>query len=387
MSETPGNMQSTMDDTQASFPNRFTLENVAAVYSKFKASFSNNERQVAARALLRHNIHVDGTHYQAKSPGGLHSCYVGLPSSSSDDEEHTLFRAEIVQASLKDIFDAIAMQDWLDSGISFLICCPGKEVSETLKLEQVSVDLYITPCELQETSEQIGGDVTVMVQAFCQEFIVPHLHRFTQRCCKEGISAPKLRSLVSPINAKGPRYLPPPLSATGCHIQCSSIPQTNFEENVTNPSPKVACDPSTPSAAIHHAAELATPKKIVDLKKVVATPPSLQLAILELKKTAATFPSPLPAKQNISSPIASIPLVLSKDTMTFGPALLSLGPHSDTVVDRFKLGNEFLPKMWELVSSVRSSKWEQTLRSSPYNLTYEQALNLTHAMQADVQST
>lgn len=206
---------------------------------------------------------------------------------------------------------------------------------------------------------------------------------------------------MSPINAKGPRYLPPPLSATGCHIQCSSIPQTDFEENVTNPSPKVACDPSTPSAAICRVAELATPKKIADLKKVVATPTSLQLTILELKKMATTFPSPPPAKmfccwhpadvginqENILSLIASILLVLSKDTMTFDPTLLSLGPHSDAVVDCFKLGDEFLPKMWELVSSVWSSKWEQTLRSSPYNLTYEQASNLTCAMQADIQST
>ncbi|KIM61371.1 hypothetical protein SCLCIDRAFT_122161, partial [Scleroderma citrinum Foug A] len=284
-----------------------------------------------------HDVHVDGTHYQAKSPGGLHPCYVGLPSSSSDDKEHALFRAEIVQASLKDIFDVIAMQDRLDGRISFLIHCPGKEVSETLKPEQVSVDLYITPHELQETSEWIGGDIAVMVQAFCQEFTVPHLHHFMQRCCKEGISTPKLRCKLS-------------LVISTCTHQSLY---------------------------------------------------SLGLAIPELKKTAAMFPSPLPAKmfchqcpadvginqENISSPIASILLVLSKDTMTFSPALLSLGPHSDAVVDHFKLGDEFLPKMWELVSSVQSSKWEQTLRSSPYNLTYKQVSNLTRAMQADVQST
>ena len=232
------------------------------------------------------------------------------------------------------------MWDQLDSGISFLIHCPGKEVSEMLKLEQVSVDLYITSCELQETSEQIGGNVAVMVQAFCQEFAVPHLHCFTQRCRKEGISGPKLHcklslhthtnhciALVSPINVKGPRYLPPLLSATGCHIQCSSIPQPDFEENVTKPGPKVACDPPAASAAIRHAAELATPKKIVELKKVVATPPSPQPTIPELKKTAATLPSSPPAKpfhcrcpadvglnqEIVPSPIASTCQVRTKE--------------------------------------------------------------------------
>lgn len=86
------------------------------------------------------------------------------------------------------------MQDHLDSGISVLICCPGKEVSEMVKPEQVPLDLYITPCELLLTPERIGSDVAVMVQVFTQEFAIPHLHRFTQRCRKEHISGPKLCS-------------------------------------------------------------------------------------------------------------------------------------------------------------------------------------------------
>ena len=86
------------------------------------------------------------------------------------------------------------MQDRLDNGISVLIRCPGKEVSETVKPEQIPLDLYITPRELLLTPERIGGDVAMMVQVFAQEFAVPHLLRFTQRCRKEHISGPKLHS-------------------------------------------------------------------------------------------------------------------------------------------------------------------------------------------------
>jgi len=42
--------------------------------------------------------------------------------------------------------------------------------------------------------------------------------------------------------------------------------------------------------------------------------------------------------------------------MNFGPALLSVGPHLDAVVDRLQLGDKFLPKVQAFVSSVRSSK-------------------------------
>jgi hypothetical protein len=82
------------------------------------------------------------------------------------------------------------MQDRLDGGISLLIRCPGSQATDTLSAEHVAVDLYITPRELQEVPLRIGGDVSMLVQAFCEEFAVPHLHRFMERCHVEGIQPP-----------------------------------------------------------------------------------------------------------------------------------------------------------------------------------------------------
>jgi hypothetical protein len=82
------------------------------------------------------------------------------------------------------------MQDRLDGGISLLIRCPGFKTDTTPSPEEVAVDLYVTPRELQENSERIGGDVAILVQAFCEEFVVPHMERFMKRCCIEGVEPP-----------------------------------------------------------------------------------------------------------------------------------------------------------------------------------------------------
>ncbi|KAG2338065.1 hypothetical protein BDR05DRAFT_855841, partial [Suillus weaverae] len=105
--------------------------------------------QAAARALLRHDVHLDRTHYHARKPGGLHPSYAAFnPSVTTKD--HSLSCEELVESSLQDVFDSIAMQDCLDGGISILIRCPGFKADTTPSPEEVALDLYVTPRELQE---------------------------------------------------------------------------------------------------------------------------------------------------------------------------------------------------------------------------------------------
>ncbi|KAG1886380.1 uncharacterized protein F5891DRAFT_1201049 [Suillus fuscotomentosus] len=183
----------------------FTMSSLAALHaSPFAQGFSNNECQAAGRALFRHDMHIYGAHYHARKPG-----------------ERTLTHVELVEAALQDIFDAVTMQDHIDGGISLLIQCPGSEVSSTALPEELALDLYITPHELQETPQCISGDVTTLVQAFAAEFVLPHLQHFSKCCAVEGIKPPK-RFPAAHINTHGPQYLPAPMDAAGAHIQCSA---------------------------------------------------------------------------------------------------------------------------------------------------------------------
>jgi hypothetical protein len=55
------------------------------------------------------------------------------------------------------------------------------------------------------------------------------------------------------------------------------------------------------------------------------------------------------------------------------------------VLDRFKMGDEVILKLRQLMSTVRSSRWEAVLRSPKWDLTFEQAVNIAKALNADLQ--
>ncbi|KAG1891631.1 uncharacterized protein F5891DRAFT_922502, partial [Suillus fuscotomentosus] len=139
----------------------FSMASIAALthMSAFAQGFSNNECQAAARALLRHDVHVDGSHYQTRTHRGLHPSYVAFNPLVEQTDKKTLTQDDLVEAGLQDVFDVISVQDRLDGGISLIIRCAGMAAGPKLSPEQVPLDVYITPRELQATPECIGGDV------------------------------------------------------------------------------------------------------------------------------------------------------------------------------------------------------------------------------------
>jgi hypothetical protein len=153
--------------TTESATNKFAIPNLANLHnSTFAQGFSNNECQVATRALLRHDVHIDGTHYQARLPGGLHLSYFAFSSTAKQTSEKSLTYEELLEALLQDVFDAmshlsqcphliyvslvsqLSMQDHLDGRISVLIQCTGSEA--VTSPENLPVNLYITPHKLQD---------------------------------------------------------------------------------------------------------------------------------------------------------------------------------------------------------------------------------------------
>jgi hypothetical protein len=70
-------------------------------------NFSDSECQAAARALLRHDAHLDGTHCLTRKPDGLHPSYIAFNSYTSPDEK-SITHEEFVEAALCDLFDAVS---------------------------------------------------------------------------------------------------------------------------------------------------------------------------------------------------------------------------------------------------------------------------------------
>lgn len=65
-------------------------------------------------------------------------------------------------------------------------------------------------------------------------------------------------------------------------------------------------------------------------------------------------------------------------------SLLSIDPNTDAVLDHFKISDEAIFKLRELITTVCSSCWEVVLRSPKWDVTYEQVANLTKALHADL---
>ncbi|KAI6045905.1 hypothetical protein EDC04DRAFT_2535801, partial [Pisolithus marmoratus] len=141
----------------------FSIANLTALYnSTFAEGFSNDERQAAVHALLRHNAHLDGVHFQSRMKGGLHPVYVGFNPSAHGKKARILSNEELAEAALQDVFDAVMMQDHLDGGITVMLHCARVKSASVQMVDEVAIDLYVTPRELCETPEHIGGDVMVL---------------------------------------------------------------------------------------------------------------------------------------------------------------------------------------------------------------------------------
>jgi len=66
----------------------------------------------------------------------------------------------------------------------------------------------------------------------------------------------------------------------------------------------------------------------------------------------------------------------------FKGAIVSVGPHTDAIIDRYSLDDKLLSSLRILSKTIRSSKWETELRN--WGLNFEQASKLSSAMLADL---
>jgi len=108
------------------------------------------------------------------------------------------------------------------------------------------------------------------------------------------------------------------------------------------------------------------------------------------RRRLAEVHSPLRVVEHVpptAQPLARPAPVFSTNPAIFPPMLVSIGPNTDAVLDRFKMNDDVLLRLRTLISTVRSSRWEAVLRSHQWNLPYKQAANLSRALNADTQGS
>jgi hypothetical protein len=176
---------------------------------------------------------------------------------------------------------------------------------------------------------------------------------------------------ASQVNPSGPPFLPGPLVATGAHIKCSARPTKQFERDfeVSNKSL---------SAAVQMGQAMVKGSPLSKSKSEMRQRRNADAFLLNAtQQGTATVPKP-PGTKNMTKSTGAAAFFQA------GTPLISIGPHSDAVLDRFGLDDHILPKLHQLIGSVRSSRWEAMLQSPKWNLTHEQASNLSKALNSDV---
>ena len=78
----------------------------------------------------------------------------------------------------------LATLDRIDGGISILLHCPGYPVPTDIMVENISIDLYVTPREANALEN--AKHIAYLVQSFGENLVHPHLLCFTHRHLTEG---------------------------------------------------------------------------------------------------------------------------------------------------------------------------------------------------------
>jgi len=79
------------------------------------------------------------------------------------------------------------MLDRVDGGITLLLRTPGYRPSEGMSLDDVTLDVYFPPRELNEGGQKMRAVIASFIQSFGKDIALPHLQRFAIRCDAEGI--------------------------------------------------------------------------------------------------------------------------------------------------------------------------------------------------------
>ncbi|KAH7902800.1 hypothetical protein BJ138DRAFT_967103, partial [Hygrophoropsis aurantiaca] len=124
---------------------------------------ASQQRQAGSRSLLRYNLQNNGEHLSTRRPGGLHPSYIGFHSKlEGDDSSAGDLEKQFLRDTTGNIFDAIAVQDRLDGGMTVMVHCPGAEATPNIPAEDIALDVYVSPRELNQSPEKVG-EITVAI--------------------------------------------------------------------------------------------------------------------------------------------------------------------------------------------------------------------------------
>ncbi|KAG6905194.1 hypothetical protein DXG01_004349 [Tephrocybe rancida] len=270
---------------------------------------------------------------------------------------------ELIKESQQDLFDAVIALNRLDGGISLFLHCPGFEVLHEISMEDLTVDVLFSPQEYGEGRKALSKFIALVVQGFARSVVLPYLAQFAHRCSEEMMLPPQAPAAGESLKTSGMSYLPPPEVKGGTHICCccragnvSDLIQDIFLEEGDLSVAKTNYYVSPPFN--HNLSPSIDPAFLI----------AVQTTSQQQNSTVAP---PAASKQPICN--------------TYRGVLVSLGPHTDAIINSYHLCNwDIIPAICALSCFKRNSSWARHLQAGKFNLSHERAHNLSKAMHDDL---
>ncbi|KAG6905993.1 hypothetical protein DXG01_016435 [Tephrocybe rancida] len=262
---------------------------------------------------------------------------------------------KVIADSRGDLLNAITTMDRLDGGISVLLHVPGSRATPNLGVEDVTVDVVVPPHELAEAGKDFSRAVAIMIQEFGCEIALPYLKCFQEQCIAEDVIPPLPLAAGKPIDPEGSLYLPSPEPLEGVLLRC-------------------CCRPG-------NLANLVQDFAIVNLPPRQHAPNRVPIIIASSDSDDHCQGEVQKARNHVKLRRTQ------RDSMVddgFSGAIVSLGPCTDAVIDRFAFKVQEIPKLCRVIQSERSGKWEEKLHAGEFRYSFEQASTMLEALKADL---
>ena len=316
----------------------------------------------------------------------------------------------------------ITSQDCIDGGLTMLMRAPGYWINEMIHMEDLAVDVYFTPHEVLEGSDQLKSDLTIFIQTFGQGLLMPYLHRLKSHAKAEATTpqmslpgmiffspinslslTPSLANIPQLVDVDGgwlPRF--PTNTRTHWQLRCWDAPLNKPRHSdarvnegglggassVVPDNPTIASSPTISSSPTvserdddfwNEASTVADVAEQRALTQLGASPspepPALSQALPKSLATQISMSGDL-----VPAPVISGLICGGTDCI----AIISFGENTDRALADLNLDDKVIPQLCTLIVSIRNTKWETALTSSKWGLSPQEASILAKALNEDL---
>ncbi|KAG6905274.1 hypothetical protein DXG01_003769 [Tephrocybe rancida] len=328
-------------------------------------------RKAGARAMLRHGLHMSD-HCRVNSSKGLNPLFIGLHKRGNLKGDELTEAKEVVRDIRADVLDAVTALDILDGGVSILLHIPGQALARNVGVEGLTIDAIVPPRERTEAGKDFNKAVAILIQTFGCDIALPYLRRFHTRCKAEGVAIPSAPDMGRPM-VMDETFIPEAETPGSVLVRCCCRPgrPTDLAKDFAIADiaalPRIGRPPrslaSTNATSSDNSGDESG--RVVRGKSLTLRAPTTQALMIAPTVKAEAMEGTL----NVDGPLN---------------AIVSIGPRTDAVFDRFSFPPDEIRKIRRLVQSERSSRWEEVMRVGEFCYSFEQASTMFEALKVDL---